>query len=146
MKALRSLLAALVLVLALAAAAGAGLAASDADAVRTVLTAAFDKPDQPLSVDPVAIAGDYAVADWSQGAAGGRALLRRGGSGWIIVLCAGEGIRSADGLAQAGIPRPLAGQLAAALAQAERDVPAARLALFARFEGLVRMDEGAPQR
>lgn len=131
------------LVLTVAAAVGASPAASEADAVRAVLMAAFDKPGQRLSVDPVATAGDYAVADWSQGATGGRALLRRGASGWIIVLCSGDGIRSADGLAQAGIPRPAAEELAAALAEAERHIPAERLALFAIFEGMVRMEEGA---
>jgi hypothetical protein len=35
----------------------------------------------------------------------------------------------------------VAGELAGALAKAERTVPADRLAMFARFEGLLRMDE-----
>lgn len=155
---LRSLARALSTALMMSIPAGSGFAASEDDAVRAVLMAAFDKPDQRLVVEPVVVAGDHAVADWSQGATGGRALLRRvvhrpieganAGStdGWIIVLCSGDGIRSADALVRTGIPRPAAAQLAAALTEAERHVAPERLALFATFEGTVLVEEGAHHR
>jgi hypothetical protein len=57
------------------------------------------------------------------------------------ILCAGDGIESAEALRQAGIAPDVAGVLSQALAKAEQAVPADRLAMFAKFEGLVRMDE-----
>lgn len=151
---LRSLGLALSTALMLSVPAGSGSAGAEDDAIRAVLMAAFDRPDQRLVVEPVVVAGDHAVADWSQGATGGRALLRRAVhgaiegaiDGWIIVLCSGEEIRSADALVRTGIPRPAAAQLAAALAEAERHVAAERLALFATFEGTVPVEEGAHHR
>jgi hypothetical protein len=35
---------------------------------------------------------------------GGRALLRRKGQDWELILCAGDGIKSRDALAKVGIP------------------------------------------
>jgi hypothetical protein len=40
-------------------------------------TEMFDKPNETLSVGPVVVSGNHAVADWAQGDMGGRALLRR---------------------------------------------------------------------
>ena len=37
----------------------------------------FGKPNETLSVEPIMVSGDHAVADWTQGEMGGRALLRR---------------------------------------------------------------------
>ncbi|MGO4714899.1 copper uptake system-associated protein [Bradyrhizobium sp. 2TAF24] len=120
----------------------AAAAADDVAAVRQLLMATFDKPEAPLVVAPVVVAGDHAVADWSQGERGGRALLRRarpGGEGWSLVLCAGDGIRAAEALRQAGVPAADAQTLATRLADAERALSPERRALFATFEGIVTM-------
>jgi hypothetical protein len=108
--------------------------------VRAVLMAAFDKPEARLVVDPVVIAGAHAIADWTQGAQGGRALLRQGAKGWALVLCAGDGIKDPKALQLAGLPAGEAAELAQRLAAAERPLPAERLALLSSFEGIVRMD------
>jgi hypothetical protein len=71
---------------------------------------------------------------------GGRALLRRNGHVWQLVLCSGDHIKSAEALEKIGLPVPNARALAARLAEAEKAVPKARLALFAKFDGIVMMD------
>jgi hypothetical protein len=120
---------------------GSAIAGPDEDAVRDLLHSTFDKPDVKLVVAPVVATAGYAIADWTQGEMGGRALLRNRHGRWTIILCAGDGIRSAEALRHVGIAPDVADELAEALAKAERTVPADRLAMFARFEGLLRMDE-----
>lgn len=132
------LLAALVVLWSLA---GPAIAAPDEDAVRDLLHSTFDKPEAKLVIAPVVAKAGYAIAGWTQGEMGGRALLHNKHGRWTIILCAGDGIRSAEALQRAGIAPDVAGELAEALAQAEQAVPADRLAMFARFEGLLRMDE-----
>ena len=56
--------------------ASAAHAMSDAQAIEHSMKKLFDKPDAPLSVAPVSIEGDYAVAGWIQSGKGGRALLK----------------------------------------------------------------------
>jgi hypothetical protein len=135
---LTKLLAALVVLWSLA---GSAIAGPDEDAVRDLLHSTFDKPEAKLDVAPVVALAGYAIAGWTQGETGGRALLRNKHGRWTIVLCAGDEIRSADALRHAGIAPDVANTLAQALVKAEQTVPADRLAMFARFEGLLRMDE-----
>lgn len=111
-----------------------------AGAIRHALMAAFDKPEQRLAVAPVAVVGDHAVAGWTQGDMGGRALLRLKSGAWTIVLCAGDQLLDPQALIHAGITEAAARQLAAALKDAERQTPPERVAMFSRFEGLVSMD------
>ncbi|MEY2689537.1 MAG: hypothetical protein RL375_3736 [Pseudomonadota bacterium] len=112
----------------------------DLPAIRHVLMATFDKPEARLSVDPVVVVGTHAVAGWSQGERGGRALMRRGADGWQIVLCAGDGLKQASVLRDAGIDGPSADRLARELASAESRLSADQRARFASFEGVVKMD------
>ena len=42
--------------------------------IAALLHGMFDKPGVTLSVSPVVVAGDHAIADWSQGEMGGRAF------------------------------------------------------------------------
>jgi hypothetical protein len=113
---------------------------SDATAVRQVLMAAFDKPEARLQVEPVVTVGAHAVAGWTQGDRGGRALLHKDRKGWAIVLCAGDGLKDAKLLREAGVPSAQATTLAQSLAKAEAALPAAQRAKFATFDGVVRMD------
>ncbi|WP_137044675.1 copper uptake system-associated protein [Pseudolabrys sp. FHR47] len=112
-----------------------------AGAIRHALVAAFDKPEQRLVVDPVAVVGDHAVAGWTQGDMGGRALLRLKNGAWAIVLCAGDQLLDPNALRHAGLTETSAKQLAAATRDAERQTPPARVAMFSRFEGLVSMED-----
>ncbi|MBI5130469.1 MAG: copper uptake system-associated protein [Rhodopseudomonas palustris] len=111
----------------------------DAPAIAAMLRTMFDKPGVTLQVAPVVVSGAHAIADWSQGEAGGRALLRRRGAAWTVVLCAGDAIRSRAALVQAGVAPDDAGRLAHDLAAAERALSPDVLARFSRFDGIVTM-------
>jgi hypothetical protein len=111
--------------------------ASDQDAIRHVLMSTFDKPDARLVVDPVVVSGDHAIAGWSQGDMGGRALMRMKGHAWEIVLCAGDDLKKTDVLTKVGLQAATAKALAASLAQAEAKLAPERLELFSKFEGMV---------
>ena len=77
---------------------------ADEAAISNLLHATFDRPEVPLTIAPIVVAGDHAIAGWIQADMGGRALLRRKGEAWTLILCAGDGIKSQDTLAKAGIP------------------------------------------
>lgn len=116
-------------------------AMADEESILARMHATWDQPGKALDAGPVVVAGDWAVADWDQGAMGGRALLRRGHDGWTTVLCAGDLLRSADGLQEAGVPSDIASTLATKLAVAERGLSAERLGRMSAFMGIVRMQE-----
>jgi hypothetical protein len=115
-------------------------AGTDATAIGRLLHGTFDKPNESLSVGPVVVSGDHAIADWTQGDMGGRALLRRKQGGWVVTLCAGDAMKSSEALKTAGVPQPEAIQLARDLAVAESRLAPEQVAMFSRFEGLVTMD------
>lgn len=113
-----------------------------ASAVRHVMMATWDRPEARLEVDPIVIAGDHAIAGWSQGETGGRALLRRKGDAWDVILCAGDDLKRADVLQKVGLAPSTAQTLAESLAAAEMALAPGRLALFSKFEGLVVVSPG----
>lgn len=133
---LQTMLAGVGLVAALAyggpAVAGAERAA--ASSVRAAIGTTFDKPGEKVLTDPVVVVGDHAVAGWTQGERGGRALLRRQGKAWEIVLCAGKALSEAGFLKQSGVPQATAERLARELARAESAVPAELRARFDAFD------------
>jgi len=114
-------------------------AGTDEEGIKELLMETFDKPGARLVVDPVVVAGDHAIADWSQATLGGRALLRRRVDKWTLILCSGDGIISADALQQAGVPKDDAVNLSARLKAAESTMSVERRALLATFEGTVLM-------
>ena len=136
----RTLLLVFALVTAFMSLAHADTETGEAATISQLLHTMFDKPNQTLVVEPVMIAGEHAVADWAQGEMGGRSLLRRRQGKWTLVLCAGDGIKTADGLTKVGIPAAEAKQLADDMKQAESTLSAERAAMFSRFEGLVMME------
>jgi hypothetical protein len=111
-----------------------------AAAIRAIMLETWDKPDARLMVDPVVVLEGFALASWTQGKRGGRALLRKEAGKWKVVLCSGEPLRHAVTLAATGLPAGAAGQLAHLLNQAESKLPADHVALFSTFEGVVHMD------
>ncbi len=115
--------------------------ANDQEAIRGLMMATFDRPDSRLRVEPVVIRGDRAVVGWVQGDLGGRALLDKGDKGWRLILCSGDALRDAKFLQDTGMSRRDAAALADAVRKAEAAIPKATLATFARFDGVVRMDE-----
>jgi hypothetical protein len=116
---------------------------ADVEAARAALMKMFDKPDNPLKVDPVAVSGDFGVADWTQGKMGGRALVVRKGDGWTIALCAGDSLRSTETLRKIGVPSADAIVITGKLAAGEKALAAERVAQLASFKGAVAMDAGA---
>jgi hypothetical protein len=118
--------------------------ASDAKAINALMRQTWDRADNPIQLGPTAIVGDTAVADWTQGKMGGRALLERRSGRWTVVLCAGETIRTQHGLSQVGLKPRVARAIAQKLSVAEREVSADRLALMAGFQGVVSMAPDQP--
>lgn len=130
---------------AMAAASGATPPATagsaDAAAIRSVMMAAWDKPEARLEVAPISIEGGHAVAGWIQGDRGGRALLRRDAQGqWLVAVCGGDGLKDPKMLAMAGLSASAARSLASKVVQAESAMPAPRRALLSLFDGMVHMD------
>lgn len=117
----------------------------DAALIETTLKAMFDKPESPLSVSPIVVVSDAAIAGWTQGPMGGRALLRRHHGKWSIQLCSGDSLKDVAALTKAGLNSRDAEALSIALSKAEAGLDPARLALFSSFEGTVMMDaHGVP--
>lgn len=104
-----------------------------------VMHATWDRPDASLDAGPVAISGDYAVADWTQGNMGGRALLVRSKRIWQVDVCGGDALRKAGALKSMGVPASDADALASGLADLEKTISPERLARLASFNGLIRM-------
>jgi len=129
--------------LALAAAAATALAApvtADETTVVQLLHGMSDKPGETFVVEPVVVAVDHAIADWTQGQAGGRALLRRRQQQWALILCVGDGIKSAEALQTGGVPAAEAKVLETKLFAAEARLNPERVTRFSRLEELVMMD------
>ncbi len=102
--------------------------------VRSLIAHTYDQPAHKVETDPIAIAGNYAIADWMQGERGGRALLRKAGAGWEIMVCGGDGLKQADALHGAGIAPRDASELLRKLGEVERMVSPERLRRFGLFD------------
>ena len=120
--------------------AAALAAGADAHHITTVMKQQFDRPDAPLTVDPVTVVGSYAVASWTQAGKGGRALLQRDKDRWVISICGGDGLTRADVLQTTGMGADAAQKLAKAVTAAEAKLGADKRKLFASFEGMVKVD------
>jgi len=132
--------AALVALLLLARASQSFAESPDQVAIMAAMHVMFDENNAELVISPVVVEGDFAIADWIQGGAGGRAFLRKDADKWALVLCSGDAIRSAAALASVGVPVDAARRLALAITAAEKGIPTDRLKKFASFQGMVPMD------
>jgi hypothetical protein len=123
------------------AAPGLALAQSDNQYQMTqVMNRQFEKPEAPLSVVPISVEGDYAVAGWLQGGRGGRALLQKDRNQWAIAVCGGSGLTQASVLQTIGMGPEAAARLAAAVVAAEGKLGADKRRLFDGFDGMVKID------
>ncbi|CAM3707055.1 copper uptake system-associated protein [Paracidovorax anthurii] len=120
----------------------------DQSAIRKTMMSTWDTPDSRLEAGPIVVMADRAIAGWTQGERGGRALLTRNAQGqWHVSACAGDGLRDAKTLEMTGMSASAARELARQLAQAESSIDPRRRALFSTFDGMVRMgpsDHHAP--
>lgn len=119
---------------------------SPVDEMRQLMLKTWDRPEAPLRVEPVVIEEDAAVAGWTQDTRGGRALFRKRGGHWVMMLCAGSALRTAAGLRATGLSAALAEKLAAQVVEAEGRLPAALVKAFDSFEGTVMMEDHAHPR
>ncbi|KRB63045.1 hypothetical protein ASE04_01710 [Rhizobium sp. Root708] len=114
------------------------------DAQQTIparLKAMFETPEKPLTVNPVVVQGDWAIAGWLQDGRGGRALLKNSPHGWSVYLCSGDGITEANALEKIGVSAADASALSSALKAAEAKLDTKTLQLFSSFEGTVLMEQ-----
>ncbi len=119
------------------------LAHDDQHKIIHLMKGMFDTPENPLSVEPVVVVGDNAIAGWVQGESGGRALLWRVNGQWKIRLCSGDGLKDPKLIESANIPATDAATLASQLAAAESKLDPAVLAKFSSFEGTMMIDPEA---
>lgn len=110
---------------------------TDTQMIEHVMKHLFDKPQSPLTVGPVVVEGDYAVAGWLQDERGGRALLQKQHGTWSIMVCGGDGLRDAAALVQTGMGAKIAHRLVQQIQQAEAGLPVDTLKKFASFTGIV---------
>ena len=115
---------------------------TSAQSIEHVMKAQFDKPEAPLTVVPVTIEGDYAIAGWIQKDKGGRALLKNEGGKWTIRVCAGDGLLRVSTLEMAGVSGPIAKRLAEKVAAAEKRLPVDQVKKFSLFEGVLKIEAG----
>ena len=125
------------------ATASSALGQAETQAIVHAMKRQFDQPKSPLKVAPVVVAGDWALASWLQGTRGGRALLQKRHSHWVIVVCGGEGLLLSSTLVQTGMAADVAAALAKNLQVAEAQLPAATRQKFASFAGMLRVDGDA---
>jgi hypothetical protein len=101
--------------------------------IQTLISSIYDKPGLKVETSPIAISGDYAVADWVQGDRGGRALLHRINGKWSIAACGANDLKKPKTLTDAGIPAKTAKDLVDQLASSEQSVSPERIKLFSLF-------------
>jgi copper(I)-binding protein len=105
--------------------------------IEALLKAQFDTPDSPLTVAPITVQGDVAIAGWSQNDMGGRAFLRKDAHGWFVELCAGAGLLLPETLKGLGLAPADADTLLAATGAAEAKLGAEAVARFDSFDGML---------
>lgn len=130
---MRTFLATLTLSLACFCVGAQSVQQADAALIRSLLTSMFDKPGAKLDVNPIVVANAHAIASWTQGDMGGRALLRKDKGKWTLVACAGDGLKEEQTLQQTGMPKADATSLARQLASAEAAIPQERRKRFSLF-------------
>jgi len=111
--------------------------------IERVMKALFDKPGAPLTVAPITVEGEYALAGWTQSDKGGRALLRQAHGKWSIEVCGGDGLKEVSALTATGMSHAVATRLTQRATAAEKKLPPQQVRQFSMFDGVVRVDGGA---
>lgn len=109
-------------------------AAESSVEIKKLLSVTFDKPNNPVISDPIAVVGGYAIADWVQGEKGGRALLIKDAAGWRVLACGGVGLVNVENLKSSQIPEKTAQTLVLLLSEKEKMMPAEKLKLIDAFQ------------
>ena len=118
-------------------------APQDDTAIRDLLSHTWDKPNAKLTVNPVVVEGNYAIADWLQNDKGGRALLVKSNNAWQVMMCGGDGLKSEAALVGSGLSKDAAKKMVVALVSAEKNLPADTLKKLASFGNVVSVKDDA---
>ena len=110
--------------------------------IQKLISTTFDRPDLKVQTDPIVIEGKVAIADWTQGQKGGRALLRRKHADWEIIACGGAGFKDPSAIASAGISKEIANNITAKLKTAEATLSPQKIKQLDSFDGVVTMGHG----
>jgi hypothetical protein len=113
--------------------------ASEQQNIEHLMRHTWERPDAPLDVGPITVEGDHAVAGWTQGERGGRALLRKNDKGWRVVLCAGDDLLEPTTLRSAGMAPDAAIHMSQSVIQAENTLWSNRVKQFALFKGVLKV-------
>lgn len=120
-------------------AATVAMTGDDTADITALLKAQFDTPETPLTVAPVTVQGQVAIAGWAQSGKGGRAFLRKEAQGWFIELCAGSALMQTETLVGLGLALPQAESLLTAARAAEGAINPQSVALFDSFDGMLQI-------
>lgn len=114
---------------------------ADVAAIEAQMHSRFDRPDARLDAGPIVVSGNHAVADWTLGPMGGRALFERQDGKWAIVLCSGDALRDAKFLERARVPAAHAEAITRLLHETERNITPERRARMRSFTGTITADQ-----
>jgi copper(I)-binding protein len=116
-------------------AAAPAMTGDDPTDIEALLKAQFDTPEAPLTVAPITVQGDVAIAGWSQDGRGGRAFLRKDAEGWFVELCSGAGLMLPATLQGLGLTPADAETLLVAARAAEDPLGTEAIQRFDSFDG-----------
>jgi periplasmic copper chaperone A len=111
--------------------------------ITMVMKSMFEKVDAPVTIAPISVEGDYAVAGWVQGGRGGRAFLQKFKDQWAIAVCGGSGLTQASAMQSIGMKSIAATRLASAVVLAESKLDEDRRRLLDGFKGMVKVEQAA---
>jgi hypothetical protein len=127
----------LMLLAALVLPATAAAQTAEQASIAKTLQGIFGSSNGPLTVGPVAVAGDHALVDWVHGDMGaGRALLHRTPKAWELVVCAGDLLKKRESMMKVNVPARDAARLEQDLNAAEAGLDKDKVAMFSRFQGV----------
>jgi hypothetical protein len=108
-------------------------ALTDEAQIQAVIGKTYDKPNNKVNTTPISVADDFAVADWTQGKRGGRALMKRIDGNWEILACGNDGLKDTKSLVKAGMSEKTASAIVKKLSDLEKLEDPKRLAKFNLF-------------
>jgi hypothetical protein len=111
--------------------------------VEQTLRHIFERPNSPLTVKPISIEGDFAVAGWMQNGTGGRTLLKRQHGEWQIALCGDAGLVEPANLEKMGLSHSAAAGLAEKIKAAESCLTDQERIQISKFHGVMQISEGS---
>jgi len=106
---------------------------TDEAQIQAVIGKTYDKPNNKVNTTPVSVADDFAIADWTQGERGGRALMKRINGNWEILACGNGGLKDTKSLIKAGMSEKTASTVIKKLTNLEKSEDPKRLAKFNLF-------------